>query len=74
MLSAHEKAYCLALKALKDKDYEAALGQFDRAVEGFADDKEFVLLKESTRLLVSVKEELAGPVSVSSDEPVTKER
>jgi len=73
MLSAPEKAYCLALKALKDKDYRTALGQFDRAADGFVDDKEFVLLRESTRLLVSVQEELAGSKTVTTDEPVTKE-
>lgn len=74
MLSAAEKAYCLALKALKDKDYRDALVQFDRAADGFVEDKEFVLLKESTRLLVSVQEELAGPTCVEHDEHVTKEQ
>ena len=73
MLSTAEKAYCLALTALKEKDYQNAIVQFDRAAEQFGTDKEFSLLRESTRLLVAVKEELGGGKPVSSDELITKE-
>lgn len=73
MLSSAEKAYCLALTALKEKDYRAAIVQFDRAAEEFGTDKEFTLLRESTRLLVAVKEELGGGKPVSNDELITKD-
>ncbi len=58
MLSPAEKAYCLALMALKEKDYHRAADQFSRAASDFGRNSEFVLLWETTRLLVAVKEEL----------------
>jgi len=58
MLSPAEKAYCLALMALKEKDYHRAAGQFAQAASDFGRNSEFVLLWETTRLLVAVKEEL----------------
>lgn len=73
MLSSSEKAYCLALTALKEKDYRNAIIQFDRASEEFGSNKEFTLLSESTRLLVAVKEELGGGKPVSKDELITEE-
>lgn len=73
MLSSSEKAYCLALTALKEKDYANAVVHFDRAADEFGTDKEFTLLRESTRLLVAVKEELGGGKPVSNDELITKE-
>ena len=58
MLSPAEKAYCLALKALKDKEYGHAADWFERASGKFAGNPDFVLLWETTRLLLAVKEEL----------------
>ncbi len=58
MLKASEKSYCLALQALKDKDYAKAAGYFASAAPDFTNNQEFVLLWETTRLLVAVKEEL----------------
>lgn len=58
MLSPAEKAYCLALKALKDKEYRRAADFFDRASGQFRENPDFVLLWETTRLLLAVKEEL----------------
>jgi len=59
MLESSEKAYCLALDALKQKDYIAAAGHFDRAAPHFRNDKEFCLFRESTRLLVDVRKRLS---------------
>ncbi len=60
MLNSSEKAYCLALQALKQKQYRQAVDQFERAVSFFDANKEFHLLHETTRLLVAVQEELAA--------------
>jgi hypothetical protein len=57
MLDQVEKAYYLALLALKDKDYPAASDHFDRAAPHFKDNREFNLLKQTTELLLAVKEE-----------------
>lgn len=59
MLSEAEKAYCQALSLLKERDYNKALDFFEKAQTAFGTNSEFILLYESTRLLVSVKEELA---------------
>lgn len=66
MLKAAEKAYCLALEALKRRDYRQADQLFEQAAGFFADNQEFRLLRETTRLLVAVKEELGS----SADEGV----
>jgi len=58
MLNTSEKAYCLALLALKHKDYRAAVEQFDKAAPDFKNDKEFNLYRESTRLLLAVTQEV----------------
>jgi hypothetical protein len=58
MLRPSEKAYCLALQALKEKDYAKAADYFTAAAPDFTNNQEFVLLWETTRLLVAVKEEL----------------
>jgi hypothetical protein len=66
MLNQTEKAYYLALEALRNKEYRQAVSFFDRAAAEFGNDQEFVLLSESTRLLVAVKERLAdGRASLS---------
>jgi len=57
MLNQAEKAYCLALQALKNKDYNAASDYFDGAVEYFKGNREFNLLRETTNLLLVVKKE-----------------
>ncbi len=59
MLRPEEKAYCQALLALKRKDYVGAMRYFDQAAPGFADSKEFNLYRETTRLLLVVKDKLA---------------
>jgi hypothetical protein len=58
MLSPSEKAYCLALQALKHKEFRSAADYFSKAASGFVNNQEFNLLWETTRLLVAVKEEL----------------
>ena len=58
-LSAHEKSYCLALAALSQKKYRQAADHFDKAAPFFDGNKEFILLCESTHLLMAVKKELA---------------
>ena len=57
MLDQEEKAYCLALLALKDKDYPAASGHFNGVASHFKDNWEFNLLSQTTELLLAVKEE-----------------
>ena len=63
MLKAAEKAYCLALEALKRRDYRQADQMLQQASGFFADNEEFRLLRETTRLLVAVKEELGSSAS-----------
>ncbi len=58
MLSTGEKAYCSALLALKQKKYRLALEQFAKAAPFFKDNREFNLYFETTRLLVTVSNEL----------------
>jgi len=60
MLNASEKAYYLALKALKDRDYGVASEQFEKAAPMYRENKEFVLLRKSVQLLLAVKKEIAG--------------
>jgi len=68
MLNAAEKAYCLALQALKRREYRRADKLFDQAAGFFADNREFRLVRETTRLLVAVKEELGSFESDESNE------
>jgi hypothetical protein len=58
MLKPGEKSYFLALEAVRDKDYARAAEQFNRAAPHFEHNREFRLLKETTGMLVAVKEEL----------------
>ena len=67
MLHHSEKAYCLALQALKEKSYQRAAGYFDQAAEFFVNNTEFKLLHQTTRLLVALKTEL-GTTDMSEDD------
>lgn len=67
MLEPHEKAYLKALQALRDKQYHQAAGFFDQAAEFFADNQEFCLLRETTRLLLEVKKEIAAAEGYEND-------
>lgn len=58
MLSTGERSYCAALLALKRKEYHKALEQFVMAAPFFKENREFNLLFETTRLLVTVGHEL----------------
>ncbi len=60
MLNSSEKAYCLALQALRDKKYGLANEYFDRAAAYFRDNQDFNLYRETVKLLIAVKEELAS--------------
>ncbi len=57
MLRSEEKAYCRALVALRRKDYRVASEHFERAATLFGEDRQFNLLRETTRLLLAVKDE-----------------
>ena len=59
MLNPAEKEYFRALEALRRKEYRLAAEHFDKAVPQFKKDGEFVLLRETNRLLVSVTKELS---------------
>jgi len=52
-----EKAYCQALMALKNKDYALASEFFDEAAPYFGNDKEFVIFRQTAKLMVAVKAE-----------------
>ncbi len=58
MLNPAEKAYLHALQSLKRRDYAQAAHYFNQAAPFFAENQEFILLRETTTLLVAVKEEL----------------
>ncbi|HUV30055.1 MAG TPA: hypothetical protein VMY05_03025 [Acidobacteriota bacterium] len=60
MSNPSEKAYRLALQALKRKDYRTAADLFAKAAPGYQQDREFALLRESTRLLLAVQRELTA--------------
>ena len=59
MFNQAEKAYCEALLALRNKDYRKAADCFDEAMPQYMNNKEFVLLMETNRLLLAVKDKLA---------------
>jgi hypothetical protein len=74
MLDSSEKAYCQALVSLKHKDYRAASDHFDTAAPHFKDNREFVLLRETTRLLLAVKakrESLDGTDTLENQETLS---
>ena len=58
MLDSAEKAFCKALVELRKKNYEAAAELFGDAGDYVMDNDEFVLLRETTRLLIQVRAEL----------------
>lgn len=68
MLKPSEKAYCQALLALRDRDFRQAKHWFDKAAQDQRDDQEMVLLKETTELLLAVKDELARLAARGEDE------
>lgn len=70
MLRAEEKAYFQALQALKRKEYSSAAAHFEQASGAYLQNQDFMLLWETTRLLVAVKEELAA----SGGQPGEEER
>lgn len=58
-MSNAERSYNQALQALREKDYYAAEGFFKSAENQFAENDEFRILYESTKLLLAVKEEIS---------------
>jgi hypothetical protein len=58
MLTKEEKAYYQAIKALKDRNYTAASGFFRVAEKQFTDNRDFRILRETTELLLAVKDEI----------------
>ncbi len=55
MLTAEEKAYCLALEALRNRDYASADRQFDACREAFAGSSGFMIIAEAARLMVQIQ-------------------
>ncbi|MDZ4723316.1 MAG: hypothetical protein SGI97_05370 [candidate division Zixibacteria bacterium] len=49
----------MALRAIRQKQYRAAIDYFDKAAPFFQENKEFGLLQETTRLLLAVRAEIA---------------
>ncbi len=70
MLNPAEKAYLHALQLLKRRDYRRAVEYFDQAAPFFSENKEFSLLRETTTLLVAVREELAELGADKNDERI----
>ena len=73
MLESSEKAYCLALQALKEEQYRQAVGYFDQAAEFFVDNQEFNLLRETTHVLVELKLALAAAEKKDDDTLIIEE-
>ena len=73
MLEPSEKAYFRALRALEKKQYQQAVGYFDQAAEFFAGNQEFNLLRETTRLLVELKQALAVAEKTDEDTLIIEE-
>lgn len=73
MLDPREKAYLQALQALREKQYQQAVGYFDRAAEFFADNREFQLLRGTTQLLLEVKREIAAVEGHQNDTLMNEE-
>ena len=73
MLEPSEKAYYRALRALEQKQYQQAVGYFDQAAEYFDSNQEFDLLRETTRLLVELKQALAAAEKVDEDTLIIEE-
>jgi outer membrane protein assembly factor BamD (BamD/ComL family) len=57
MLSKEEKAYCRALEALQNKDYQTADKEFERCRSLYADSKGFHIIAEATRMLAFIRAE-----------------
>jgi len=73
MLEPSEKAYFRALRALEKKQYQQAAGYFDQAAEFFDGNQEFNLLRETTRLLVELKQALAVAEKTDEDTLIIEE-
>lgn len=73
MLEPSEKAYFRALRALEEKQYRQAAGYFDQAAEFFDGNQEFNLLRETTRLLVELKQALAVAEKTDEDTLIIEE-
>ncbi|MEW6014137.1 MAG: hypothetical protein AB1690_02320 [Candidatus Zixiibacteriota bacterium] len=58
MLNEGVKAYLRALTALKEKDYRTGVGYLKIAQNQFDNSPDFRILKETTELLLAVKEEI----------------
>lgn len=72
MVKPTEKAYRLALASLKEKKYALAAEYFERAGVDFSHDREFVLLREATRLLIALKrKEISGTDRLDIEEVFT---
>jgi len=68
MLSQQEKAYYLALKSVAARKYDSAVVYFEQASDSFQDNAEFRLIRETTRLLVAVRLEIAQLEHGGSDQ------
>ncbi|MEW5796902.1 MAG: hypothetical protein AB1772_11155 [Candidatus Zixiibacteriota bacterium] len=73
MLDPGEKAYFQALQALSERRYQQAAGYFDQAAEFFGNNQEFLLLRDTTRLLLEVKREIAAAEKSENVAPNTEE-
>lgn len=73
MLEPSEKAYYRALRALENKQYQQAAGYFDQAAGFFDGNEEFDLLRDTTRLLVELKQALATAENVDEDALIIEE-
>ena len=73
MLEPSEKAYYRALRALENKQYQQAVGYFDQAAGSFEGNQEFDLLRETTGLMVELKQALATAENVDEDALIIEE-
>ncbi len=73
MLEPSEKAYYRALRALEMKQYQQAVGYFEQTAGFFDGNQEFDLLRETTRLLVELKQALATAEKVDEETLIIEE-
>lgn len=66
MLRAEEKAYCLALEALRNHDYAAADREFDVCREMFVGSAGFLIIAEATRLMVQIQRRKAEVAKIET--------
>ncbi len=67
MLSVEEKAFCRALEALKRRDFDGAVTEFDACGGRFDENKSIRIMAEATRLIVALRQEYERKQKIQND-------